>query len=415
MARLTVRPVPRAPLLGLLLPLVTVAITWAACDSPTPESSDPRAPLGGKGDFIGDVATGPNIDFGTDDDALPGGSFAQDFDRFAFRFDARADAVITAETIGAAELDTRLFLYRLGRGTEPRRIVWDDNDGEDRLSKISAFQLYTAGTYALVVDSAAGDGRGDFRVRLQCDSGNCAPEGQPEPNCAEPITRDLVDCVAEETAAVGYETELANLLDPCGSTEYTEGYVRSFCGSGEPATWCDDPGVVSEHVSRCENEFKSLYPLAGPTTAALQPLESTTIDSIEQLVRSGSVCGGVEADGGCDFTIEAYRTTDEVTLYGLMAHARALPGGLAPGVFPRMKSGPEAWQAYDELVGRFGIGSAVAQAVSDLGASLDDGDLIYAGDDDFQLGYGSCGGELVAVRFAASQLALIVGSESCWD
>jgi hypothetical protein len=339
----------------------------------------------GKSDIYTDLARAGAIDYGQ----RVTGTFDRDFQFHAYKFSAVEGAEVSAEVtqLGSSRgLDTTLFLYELHGSAHPTRLASDDDDGWGALSAIEAFELHEDGTYALIVGTKDGAGRGNFGFELRCDNGACAPA---EPACPVDEQRAIAECVDTNTSEYGFEAELHEV-------------AADACEGGGP-----DPD--------CQLWTQRAYPpTADRTVGFLQPVSEAAIDALVDRVSRSEVCGH-GPDYGCEFRIAAYDydSDSSITIEELMAHARlsAPPG---PGVFAIQQTGESAEEAYRGFASRMGIAEDMPEIIDLIGATPENAVYgSYAGDD-IQWNYGDCSGETVVMDFPDEGNAIEISVFYCW-
>ncbi|MBX7080088.1 MAG: hypothetical protein K1X88_12910 [Nannocystaceae bacterium] len=147
-----------------------------ACDSADGGDAVSPALGSGKADAADHVTMHDALAFGADRDER----FTEDLQFHGYPLAVREGAVVTLELThagSAAKLDATLFVYgphtNAGWGTDA--IAFDDDSGWGRLPRLRALELDDAGDYLVVVGTHDARGRGRFRMRAACESGECAP------------------------------------------------------------------------------------------------------------------------------------------------------------------------------------------------------------------------------------------------
>ena len=173
------------------------------------------------------------------------GEMREDLEFHGYTFAARAGAVVTIEVTQAGSsrsMDSTLFVYGPrnesgGFGTEA--IDFDDDSGWGRLSRLRDLALPEAGTYLVVVGTHDGRGRGRYRLKASCPSGDCAPaaEGDCHPVVAEEVHICIADLVANAEAGTTSEIDA---LEPCLDAEVIVRAFDAIC-AGSPEPFCERP------------------------------------------------------------------------------------------------------------------------------------------------------------------------------
>lgn len=111
------------------------------------------------------------------------GQFVQDFEYHAYTLDVAAGSRITLEITqqgSSRDLSTVMVLYGPPQANgERERLAVDYDSGWGGLSKLKEVTLVNAGLYLVTVGTATGLGRGNYRLLLSCEAGNCVPEHTP--------------------------------------------------------------------------------------------------------------------------------------------------------------------------------------------------------------------------------------------
>jgi Proprotein convertase P-domain len=196
--------------------------------------------LGGAGaaDGISDVTFKGALAFGTNTD----GVFTKNKQFDGYTLDVRAGAEVKLEIThggSAMKLDTTLFVYgpRNAGGAYPAQWVAFDNDsGYGKLSKLTT-TLAAGGTYAVVVGTKTGKGRGKYRLVPTCLSGDCAPVAAvPLGACPAVIQSAMQQCVTDQLEHPYVDlTPRMNAAEQCGDADLLAPLFDA-CAGGE--AWC---------------------------------------------------------------------------------------------------------------------------------------------------------------------------------
>lgn len=158
-----------------------------------PDLADGKADVADRVPVLGALEWGVPVD----------GEMTEDLEFHGYTLEARAGAVVTVEVTQAGSsrsMDSALFVYgprgaNGGYGSEA--IAFDDDSGWGRLSRLRDLELEAGGSYLVVVGTHDGRGRGRYRLKASCPSGECAPDA----STCEAATADAVlACVADEVA-----------------------------------------------------------------------------------------------------------------------------------------------------------------------------------------------------------------------
>jgi len=352
---------------------VALALTGCAADSISDGVIEPS--FDDKSDIYSDIAAAESLDFGDRAE----GVFDRDLQFFAYKFHAADGAKVSAEVTqrgSSRDLDTTMFLYRLADGAHPTRIASDDDEGWGSLSEIADFELYSEASYAVIIGTKDGAGRGSFGIELRCENGACTV---PEPACDSARHAEIMECVADNAGEYGYEAELHEVLaDACMPTD-------------------DDCRVWAE---------RAYPPTVGRTVGFLQLAPDPAIEAIVDRVNGSDACPSGD-DYGCEFRLAAYEydTDYSITVEELMAHARlsAPPG---PGLFATQNTGESAASDARAFTDVVGITDDLPGLINLLGATPDNASYGRASSRDISWNYGDCGGTMVVADFPDEGLAL---------
>lgn len=365
--------------------------------------------LDGKQDTVGGAEDQGLLAFGDEATA----EFENDFQFFAYTFDARENASVTIEITkkGSSQgLDTTLFLYRLRDGQQPVRIAFDDDAGFGALSKIEDFRLFSDDRYVAVVGTKNADGRGKFRVTLGCNSGECGPVTPPDSACPAVVQAAMSECLDEFGEETDFETPLDVLIgEGCGTQGDIEGFRDDLCASASHP-WC----TGSELIRACETFGVESYPSAKAATDALETADDAAMTALVDAVNAGPNCGSFGEDAGCEFSGAVFRhdPAEALTLPELMAHARAsLSTG--PAVAAGQTVRDDAGEVYRSTAAFFEATREADDLIDALGLDLDTAEAMTAFGDGFRFQGGTCQADLLVVHFAADGIVLHLNSVSC--
>ncbi|MBA3398054.1 MAG: proprotein convertase P-domain-containing protein [Deltaproteobacteria bacterium] len=239
--------------------LILLALLIGAC-ADDPDVVEPSLG-GGAGDGIADVSFGSDIVLGTAVD----GAFTRNGQFDGYALEVRAGARVKLEiTHGGSSmgLDTTLFVYgpRDASGDYPgQRIAFDNDAGYGKLSKLAAVDLAEGGTYAVVVGTRTGKGRGRYRLVPTCLSGACGPlAAVPLGGCPAPIVSAMAACVTDqlEHPYVGLEPRM-NAAEQCADADVLAPVYDAHCASGAP--WCETSfeAFHGRYAAACTRDVKN--------------------------------------------------------------------------------------------------------------------------------------------------------------
>lgn len=385
------------PLLALL-PLV-------ACDASEPAQQDDgvvEPNLDGKNDEFSGVENGGTISFG---DAVTG-TFDEDFQFFEYTFRAREDAELDIEitrTGSSRSLDTTLFLYRNEAGAAPSRIGFDDDSGYGALSRISDYRLYSEGEYTIVIGTKGASGRGNFRLTLGCDSGECGPVAEPAA-CHPHFQSALEECMQEFAADSGYEDHAYNLVDDCEG--WVDDSTEALCPDDDEPLCLDS----SDALEACMTNARSAY--ARPTNA-LTSIDDASFEAFEQGVFESDGCN-VGEDAGCVFDVGFYSVDGDMpSTPQLLAYARQVS---------QIGAGAYLQQSLESDVGtlraieaRYGGEGALEAALELEGLRIEDAHVsVTETFGEVQWNWGDCEGGSIVATFPDAGRVLIIEDLFCY-
>nr|MBA3498787.1 hypothetical protein [Deltaproteobacteria bacterium] len=193
---------------------------------------------GGAADGVSDVTFLGAVTLGTPID----GRFTKNGQFDGYTLDVRAGAEIKLEiTHGGSSmgLDTTLFVYGprdVGGAYPANQVAFDNDAGYGKLSKLTT-TLADAGTYAVVVGTRTGKGRGKYRLVPTCLSGECTPVVEvPLGGCPAPILSAMRACVTDQLEHPYVElTPRMNAAEQCADADVLAPLFDA-CAGGE--SWC---------------------------------------------------------------------------------------------------------------------------------------------------------------------------------
>lgn len=393
------------------IPATILTICALSCDAGEADTSDDgviEPVLDGKSDELGGVDDRGELTFGATADA----SFDEDFQFFGYTFEARENAVVDIEVTQAGSsqgLDTTLFVYRLSDDAEPKRIAFDDDTGFGALSKLSDFRLFTEGRYAIVVGTKGAEGRGKFRLSLQCGSEACEPVAPPDTACPEAMQRSIAACLDEVSADSNLEASFDVLVgETCGTEEELEGMRDELCVSdGQP--FCDGDAAIEA----CGDFVTTAYPAANRIASVLTETEHAAMTALEDAVNTSEFCGELGEDAGCHFegAIFTHAPGETIAPEELLAHLRTrLETG--PGVAPEQNAAADAATSFSTYMRSFETendGETLLEAL-DLDVTRATAATAFG---EFQFNFGDCQADLLVLHFADDARVLELSTVSC--
>lgn len=224
---------------------------------------------GGKADVSDQVNLRGSIAFGGE----VTGELTDDLQYDAYAFRARAGAVVRLETTqrgSARDLDDLLMVY--GPGDEVRgyadavRVGSDTDSGWGAHARIEELTLEDEGSYLVIIGAQDTVSRGQYRITLGCESGECAPEAPTATVCPGLILGRAELCM---DAAVNDDGEsLEGAFEHCASEDtLLDQYIDACEFSSSPPAYCDvgEATLQSESVPSCQQAIGFDHGLvAGP-------------------------------------------------------------------------------------------------------------------------------------------------------
>ncbi len=383
--------------------LLVALLPLAACDTtePAQDAGVVEPTIDGKNDEFSGVENGGTISFG--DEVT--GTFDEDFQFFEYTFRAREDAQLDIEitrTGSSQGLDTTLFLYRNEAGASPSRIGFDDDNGWGALSRISDYRLYSEGEYTIVVGTKDATGRGNFRLTLGCDSGECGPIAEPAA-CHPHFQEALEECMQEFAADSGYEDHAYNLVEDC---EYwVDDSTEALCPD-EDEPLCVDS---SDELEACMTNARSEY--ARPTNL-LSSVDDASFEAFEQGVFESDGCN-VGEDAGCVFGVGFYSVDGDMpSTPQILAYARQV-SQVGPSAYLQqsLESDVSTLRAIEE---RYGIEGALDTALDLEGLRIEDAQVsVTETFGEVQWNWGDCEGGSIVAAFPDAGRVLIIEDLFC--
>lgn len=389
--------------------LVALSSLFVACtsqDDAGPQVVEPT--LDGKADGFGDVEEGGQIDFGDE----VRGAFDADFQFFVYRFFARSGAEVTAEVtqLGSSQgLDTTMFLYAMQDGEEPQRIVFDDDDGFGALSRVDEFRLFETGQYAIVLGTKDANGRGNFRLTLGCDSGQCEPLESP---CPKPMQDEFFECVVDASAEFDLESPLDDVVSDFCGTPLDLQDMRTVLCDNQSHPWCQGQDTIDACLALAQDAYPPVDRALDLLTSADEP---AALESLVEAARGSEFCGFEAEDAGCEFfgTMFTYDPNESLTMEELLAHSRTLasPG---PGVYPQQQTGSLGRQSFNGFMNFFEVSEDAASMIESMGLSLEDAEFGTTDGPQFQAFFGDCEGGSAVLHFPAEGIVFDFNTLTCF-
>lgn len=361
---------------------LAAALVACAADA---KSGDPVAPpfTGGKAD-VGERVTdrGP-LGFGAE--SAVASTFTEDLEFHGYTIAVRPGAVVTLDVTqrgSSRGIDTTLFVYgpRTGEGYGTSAIATDDDAGWGRLSRIRARELDAGGTYLVVVGTHDARGRGNYRLEMRCESGECAALPAPAGACHPAIAGAIRACV-DDWMTNDPEWYLSatrrDLVEQCADAEPIAGAWGTLCASPEaPPELCaisfEEVAAAQIPVCRREvwNDVLDATCALGDRYHDLFEPGAIVVVAARELSPASSLTATQRAQ-----VIAAVRAAyDEVTTVG--AAFAAVDESAINHVELWDASNRRAFTAYEYGAGDNSYGSIFDHGTTNVAARINDGDLL---------------------------------------
>ncbi len=223
---------------------LSLVISLAACATSEPDDAVTPELGSGKADALDHVDDRGALALATPKDA----AFTEDLEFHGHHLAVRPGARVRVEITQAGtakKLDTTLFVYgplQAGAfGTEA--IAFDDDSGWGKQSRISGLELAAGGEYLVVVGTHDARGRGQYRLRATCESGDCSPLPPVPTGCDEIVANNILMCMANQVADSEADPETPDLdraeaLAICSDGEALGPVFDNLCLHGTPRDFC---------------------------------------------------------------------------------------------------------------------------------------------------------------------------------
>jgi hypothetical protein len=190
-----------------------------------------------KATFQRDLKLGGSVD----------GAFARDDQLDGYTLAVRAGARVKLEITHAGSkmgLDTVVFVYgpAKGGGYPASAIYADDDSGWGKLSKIASATLAEAGTYAVVVGTKGGKGRGNYRLVTTCLNEPCDPDSGASNDVPPPRMPPPDNSARHRRHLIGLG------IGGVGLASAVVGGVFGLSASGQ---WSDAKQACGGDITRC--------------------------------------------------------------------------------------------------------------------------------------------------------------------
>ena len=323
--------------------MLTVKTTWrlllfsafiialgTACESGSGAKEIVEPGIDGKTDIFDTVRNMDRLEMNGEATA----EFTSDFEFHAYPFIVGPSSQVTLEVTqrgSSRGLDTTMFLYgpRAEDYSWGDRIGFDDDSGWGDLSRIEAMDLTEAGEYLVVIGTALGDGRGDYRLTLTCTAETCeSTEVSIFDTCPE-ATQDVIDdCVEDTLSEDDYygETTRGEAFELC-LTDYAYDYLWDvLCDSRSNEEWCVAGSELffDRMLPACREEIGADYLPVEPTVELTSATTSDDLDSLVDDIDCDACWAEINA-----FTYEAMDTQPSLEGIATSAAARLFDGPMS--------------------------------------------------------------------------------------
>jgi hypothetical protein len=245
--------------------------------------------------------------------------FTAEAQHLSFRFQVRAGARVKLEVAqlgSSTSLDTGLFVYgprRADGGYGATVLARDDDAGHGQLSRVASLTLAQEGDYLAVVSTGSGAGK-QFRLKLDCLNGTCAPVVDPAlyASCDAGVA-SLIEACVEETMEE-YGASRAEAYSTCTGLDDAHAFYMSVCNSASAPAWC--PGGETQYSQRmwpvCQDHYLHTYGLS-PLTLSPLPLPARLAGGVTDVnARCGGACTGALETFTIPWTSTALPRLDKV-------------------------------------------------------------------------------------------------------
>lgn len=273
----------------------------------------------GKTDSLRSVQNKATITF----DQAVEGIFDEDAAFHGYQFTSLPTGRITAEVTqrgSSRGLDTTMFLFGARSTNNWERLAFDDDAGWGDLSKIDEIDVQEYGAYMVVIGTANGLGRGNYRLQVTCTNGACLDTSPVDLGDCEGDIYDLVDtCVSEHLSDADFDwddpaEEIS--IEFCAHDGIHE-YVDYTCPIGR-ATNPDYCRATTEQLTAvgpvCERKLKADYNVVDTLNLGRLLLSGALYDLAEELEYGG--------DDGSWRSLEGYSVPPGATATTVAASVR---------------------------------------------------------------------------------------------
>ena len=316
--------------LGSIATLTIVALVAAACVATDDKGVPAGEPdIAGKADFVDQVSMKGELALAETEGALIAEgteSFTEDFEYHGYTLMTQGSAVLRIEVTqrGTSRgLDTALYVYgpRNDSGEYEERLGFDDDTGWGQLSRIDGFVPPETGQYLIVVGTYSGLGRGNYRLEVECLSGDCLDVTVPT-SCPDRVASDIHECIEEWLAEGDYENTRNEAFIAC-TTDYAGDFYDYACDSSyhAPEEWCPAGLEVflSDIMPACVTELSGHYPEDRPPLR----LEGRTMSDVisDRLEQGPEWSMGATGES---YTVEAPSSGEEITFEWILDSVRQI-------------------------------------------------------------------------------------------
>ena len=243
---------------GFVKRITIVSLLLAAGCGADSQNKEIPEPVFGAADSLQSVERQGPIELGTAVEQ----TFDEDLQFFGYEFLGSADGIVDVQITqrgSSRSLDTTMFVY--GQTTRNwERVAFDDDDGWGKLSRIKDLSLASHSRYLVVVGTADGIGRGNFRLDVSCTNDRCN-EFDPRllETCDGAVEGWLTECV--DGHDFGFDPHPSDVIDVVdGCADESQMLFDDVCGSSSDA-WCfaGHDQFASTMLPVCVNDVRESF------------------------------------------------------------------------------------------------------------------------------------------------------------
>ncbi len=243
---------------------ILIALLTTACDeTSTPTDPPSKLTIDGKGDISNGIERRGELEFAGE----VSGEFDSDFEIHAYTISAQAGADFRVDVTNkgtSAALDTNMFLYK-SSDNGLVQIAKDDDSGFAKHSRID-MTLSADAELVVVIKAEEDEGRGQYRIELTCNNGNCELAPQISDDCPEGIAESISACVFREAQSTVNAPNLQNLVGDCTNDQNAENYHLEQCSLGDKEYCVEDfqTFFIDQMIRNCEGDARETFAIDQP-------------------------------------------------------------------------------------------------------------------------------------------------------